>query len=50
MKTLTVFDGEDYSYWKVRMQAYLESIDEKAWQVTSNATNENERLDLIFIK
>ena len=23
-----VFDGEDFVYWKIRMEAYLEAIDE----------------------
>ena len=25
------FDGNNYAYWKVRMKAFLKSIDEKAW-------------------
>jgi hypothetical protein len=24
---LIVFDGDDFSYWKIRMEAYLEAID-----------------------
>ena len=27
------FDGTDYAYWKVRMRAFLQSLDEKVWQV-----------------
>ena len=25
------FDGNNYAYWKVRMKAFLESIDERVW-------------------
>ena len=25
------FDGTNYDYWKVRMKAFLKSIDEKVW-------------------
>ena len=25
------FDGSNYTYWKVRMKAFLKSIDEKVW-------------------
>ena len=25
------FDGNNYAYWKVRMKAFLKSIDEKVW-------------------
>ena len=25
------FDGNNYAYWKVRMKAYLKSIDERVW-------------------
>ena len=27
-----LFDGTDYAYWKVRMIAFLQSLDEKMWQ------------------
>ena len=27
-----LFDGTDYAYWKVRMRAFLQSLDEKMWQ------------------
>ena len=26
------FDGINYAYWKVRMRAFLQSLDEKVWQ------------------
>ena len=26
------FDGTNYTYWKVRMRAFLQSLDEKVWQ------------------
>ena len=35
-KLLTIpllFDGTNYAYWKVRMRAFLQSLDEKVWQV-----------------
>ena len=25
------FDGTNYAYWKVRMKAFLKSIDERVW-------------------
>ena len=25
------FDGNNYAYWKVRMKAFLKSIDERIW-------------------
>ena len=25
------FDGNSYAYWKVRMKAFLKSIDERVW-------------------
>ena len=27
-----LFDGINYAYWKVRMRAFLKSLDEKVWQ------------------
>ena len=27
-----LFDGTNYPYWKVRMRAFLQSLDEKVWQ------------------
>ena len=27
-----LFDGANYAYWKVRMRAFLQSLDEKVWQ------------------
>ena len=28
-----LFDGTNYAYWKIRMRAFLQSLDEKVWQV-----------------
>ena len=28
-----LFDGINYAYWKVCMKAFLQSLDEKVWQV-----------------
>ena len=28
-----LFDGTNYAYWKVRMRIFLQSLDEKVWQV-----------------
>ena len=28
-----LFDGTNYAYWKVRMRAFLQLLDEKVWQV-----------------
>ena len=27
-----LFDGTNYAYWKVRIRAFLQSLDEKLWQ------------------
>ena len=27
-----LFDGTNYTYWKVRMKDFLQSLDEKVWQ------------------
>ena len=27
-----IFDGTNYTYWKIRMRAFLQSLDEKVWQ------------------
>ena len=29
----TLFDGNNYANWKVRIRAFLQSLDEKVWQV-----------------
>ena len=28
-----LFNDTNYAYWKVRMRAFLQSLDEKVWQV-----------------
>ena len=28
-----LFDDTNYAHWKVRMRAFLQSLDEKVWQV-----------------
>ena len=28
---LSYFDGNNYAYWKVRMKAFLTSLDERVW-------------------
>ena len=28
-----LFDSTNYAYWKVRMRTFLQSLDEKVWQV-----------------
>ena len=28
-----LFDGTNYAYWKVRIRAFLRSLNEKVWQV-----------------
>ncbi|XP_022888893.1 uncharacterized protein LOC111404292 [Olea europaea var. sylvestris] len=30
------FDGNNYAYWKVRMRAFLKSLDERVWQIVVN--------------
>ena len=29
----SLFDGINYAYWKIRTRAFLQSLDEKVWQV-----------------
>ena len=29
-----LFNGTNYAYWKIRMRAFLQSLDEKVWQTT----------------
>ena len=29
---LPLFDGTNYAYWKVRIRAFLQSLDKKVWQ------------------
>ena len=29
---LPLFNGTNYAYWKIRMRAFLQSLDEKVWQ------------------
>ena len=33
--SVPIFDGNDFSYWKNRMQAYMESISPKVWEAAS---------------
>ena len=28
-----LFNGTDYSYWKIRMTAYLQSINSRVWEI-----------------
>ena len=30
------FDGNNYAYWKVRMKAFLKSLDERIWLFVKN--------------
>jgi hypothetical protein len=30
-----VFDGDDFPYWKIRMEAYLEAIDIGVYKATT---------------
>ena len=32
------FDGNNYTYWKVRMKAFLKFIDEKVWLFVENGS------------
>ena len=33
---ISVFAGEDYTYWKVRMRAFLQSMGAEVWEITKN--------------
>ena len=33
--SVPIFDGNDFSYWKTRMQAYMESISPEVWETAS---------------
>ena len=37
---IPVFFGEDYAYWKVRMRAFLQSLEAEVWDITKNQTYE----------
>ena len=44
------FDGTNYAYWKVRMRAFLISVDEKVWQsVEFGWTHPTEVVDTITV-
>ena len=30
-----MFDDTNYAYWKVRMRTFLQSLDEKVWQIVN---------------
>ena len=30
---LPYFDGTNYAYWKIRMSAYLQSLDWRVWEI-----------------
>ena len=33
---ISVFTSEDYTYWKVRMRAFLQSLGAEVWDITKN--------------
>ena len=35
------FDGNNYTYWKVRMKAFLKSIDERVWNSVEYGWNKS---------
>ena len=37
-----LFDDTNYAYWKVRMRAFLQSLDEKVWQAVERWTKPKE--------
>ena len=37
-----LFDDTNYAYWKVRMRAFLQSLDEKVWQAVESWTKPKE--------
>ena len=37
---ILVFSGEDYTYWKVRMRAFLQSMGAEVWDITKNQAYE----------
>ena len=39
---LHLFDDTNYAYWKVRMRAFLQSLDEKVWQAVESWTKPKE--------
>ena len=39
---LHLFDDTNYAYWKVRMRAFLQSLDEKVWQAVESQTKPKE--------
>ena len=39
-----LFDGTIYAYWKVRMRAFLQSLDEKVWQAVEIGQTKSKEL------
>ena len=37
---ISVFSGEDCTYWKVRMGAFLQSMGAEVWDITKNQAYE----------
>ena len=37
---ITVFTGEDYAYWKVRIRAFLQSLGAEVWDIIKNQAYE----------
>ena len=37
---IPVFTGEDYTYWKVHMRAFLQSLGAEVWDITKNQVYE----------
>ena len=37
---IPMFAGEDYTYWKVRMRAFLQSMGAEVWEITRNQAYE----------
>ncbi|GJN25083.1 hypothetical protein PR202_gb12869 [Eleusine coracana subsp. coracana] len=48
--SVPIFNGEDYAYWKARMQAYLQSLDPEIWSVTHESNANVNLLEPDYIK
>ena len=40
LSKIPVFAGEDYTYWNVRMRAFLQSMGADVWEITRNQAYE----------
>ncbi|KAK2630891.1 hypothetical protein QOZ80_UnG0721400 [Eleusine coracana subsp. coracana] len=50
MRSVPIFNGVDYAYWKARIEAYLQSLDPEIWTVTHESDVDVNLLEPDYIK